>query len=291
MKRALLLLLAASLGLAAPACAIPGMGERPGPASTEENLPPELEGVGFDQKLGAQVPLDLAFRDESGAQVRLGAYFGQRPVLLVLSYFECPMLCTLVLNGVTSALKAVPFAPGEDFEIVTVSFDPREKPELAAKKKANYVELYGKPGAGAAWHFLTGDEPAIQALTSAVGFRYRYDASSNQYAHAAGIMVLTPDGRISRYLFGIEYAPKDIRLALVEASTGKIGSFVDQVLLFCFHYDPESGTYGTAAINLIRAGGVVTLAALALFLIASWRRDRRARAATRMAPTPTTRIS
>ncbi len=287
MKRVLVLLLAASLGLAFSAFAIPGMGERPEPPSTEANLPPELAGVGFDQKLGAQVPLDLVFRDETGAEVQLGRYFGQRPVLLTLSYYECPMLCTLVLNGVTSGLKAVPFAPGEDFEIVTVSFDPREKPDLAARKKANYVELLGRPGAAAGWHFLTGDEPAIAALTGAVGFRYRYDAASNQYAHAAGIMVLTPQGQISRYLFGIEYAPKDIRLALVEASAGKIGSFVDQVLLFCFHYDPETGTYGAAVVNGIRAGGVLTLAAIALFMIGSWRRDRRTRAGARVAPAPT----
>ena len=287
MKRAFVPVLAASLVLAANALAIPGMGERPEPPSNEMNLPPELAGVGFDQKLGAQVPLDLVFREETGAEVALGAYFGQRPVLLILSYYECPMLCTLVLNGVTSGLKAVPFAPGEDFEIVTVSFDPREKPDLAARKKANYVELLGRPGAAAGWHFLTGDEPAIAALTGAVGFRYRYDAASNQYAHAAGIMVLTPQGQISRYLFGIEYAPKDIRLALVEASAGKIGSFVDQVLLFCFHYDPETGRYGAATLNGIRVGGVLTLAALALFMIGSWRRDRRARAGARVNPAPT----
>jgi protein SCO1/2 len=287
MKRAGWLLLAGALSIAASAFAIPGMGDRPEPASTGENLPPELAGVGFDQNLGAQVPLDLVFRDETGAAVELGTYFGRRPVILVLSYYECPMLCTLVLNGLASGLKPVSFAPGEDFEIVTVSFDPREQPELAAKKKANYVELYGRPGAATAWHFLTGEEPAIRALTRAVGFRYRYDAASNQFAHAAGIMVLTPAGQISRYLFGIEYAPKDIRLALVEASAGKIGSFVDQLLLFCFHYDPETGKYGAAAINGIRAGGILTLAALVLYMIGAWRRERRARAGARATPAPT----
>jgi protein SCO1/2 len=263
----------AGMTLALPGSPAPGLGE----VREEKGLPADLEGVGFDQNLGAQVPLDLVFRDESGAEVQLGQYFGERPVLLVLSYYECPMLCTLVLNGVASALKAVPFDPGQDFEIVTVSFDPGEKPPLAAKKKANYVAEYGRAGAETAWHFLTGDEPSIQALTSAVGFRYRYDPKSDQYAHAAGIMVLTPGGQISRYLFGIEYAPKDIRLALVEASAGKIGSFVDQVLLFCYHYDPETGTYGAAAINGIRAGGVLTLVGIGLFMFLSWRRDQRAR--------------
>jgi protein SCO1/2 len=245
------------------------------PAGAEDNLPEALRGVGFDQNLGAPVPLDLDFRDESGAEVILGDYFGERPVILTLVYYECPMLCTLVLNGLVQSLRAVPFDVGKDFEIVTVSFDPTETPALARRSKETYVTSFGRPEAEAGWHFLTGSESAIEALTAAVGFRYTYDPELKQFAHASGIMILTPDGRLARYFFGVEYAPKDVRLGLVEASEGKIGNLIDQVLLFCFHYDPEEGKYGAAAMNGIRAGGVVTLAAIGLYLLRSIRRDRR----------------
>jgi protein SCO1/2 len=253
-------------------------GPPPRPAPPAQTLPPALEGVGFDQRLGERLPLDVHLRDEHGRAVPIGAYFTERPVVLAFVYYECPMLCTLVLNGLTSALKAVPFSPGRDFEIVTVSFDPRDTPALAARKKEHYVAALGAPAAAAGWHFLTGDSAAVRTLTEAAGFRYTYDAERGEFAHASGLLVLTPDGVISRVLYGIEYAPKDVRLALVEAGEGKVGSFVDQLLLFCFHYDPAAGQYGAAVLNLIRAGGLLMLAGLAGFVLVSLRRDRRARA-------------
>jgi len=249
------------------------LAERAIPAS---NLPEALENVGFHQRLGSTLPLDLEFTDEAGTRVPLATYFGQRPVVLTLVYYECPMLCTLVLNGLTSALKAVPFTVGRDFEIVSVSFDPRDTPELARKKKAHYVDELGAPTAESGWHFLTGDSTAIAALTAAAGFRYSYDPERREYAHASGILVLTQDGTISRLLYGIEYAPKDVRLALVEAGEGKIGSVVDELLLYCFHYDPAAGKYGAAVVNLVRTGGVLALAGLAGFIVISIRRERRA---------------
>jgi protein SCO1/2 len=239
-------------------------------------LPPPLRDVGFDQRLGADVPLDLLFRDESGQEIPLGRYFGeQRPVILSLVYYRCPMLCTLVLNGLTSSLKALPFAAGREFEIVTVSFDPRETPALAAAKKAAYLERYGRPEAGEGWHFLTGDEDPIRRLADAVGFRYTYDPELDQYAHASGILVLTPEGKIARVFYGVEYAPRDLRLGLVEASQNRIGTLVDQLLLFCFHYDPAAGKYGAVALNLVRAGGVVTVLGGGLAIASLLRRERR----------------
>ena len=241
-------------------------------------LPAPLQDVGFDQKLGAQVPLDLVFRDESGEETTLGAYVSERPVILSLVYYECPMLCTLVLNGLASSLKAVSFTAGREFEIVTVSFNPRDTPALAAAKKEAYLGRYGRPGAARGWHFLTGEETSIRRLTEAVGFRYTYDQEAGQYAHASGILVLTPEGKIARVFYGIEYAPRDLRLGLVEAGRGEIGTFVDQLLLYCFHYDPAAGKYGAAAINLVRMGGVATVLAggLAIFqMVKRERRDRR----------------
>ena len=279
MTRVLCLVLAAALGLAASAVAIPGMGERPSPASTEENLPPELAGVGFDQKLGVQVPLDLVFRDETGAEVALGTYFGKRPVLLVLSYFECPMLCTLVLNGVTSALKALPFSVGKEFRVVVFSFDPRDTPEKAAGKKRSYVGEYRRAGADADWHFLTGDEAQIRRLTEAIGFRYTWEEASQQYAHATGIVIATPHGRMAQYFYGVDFSPRDLRLALIESSKERIGTVVDQLLLFCFHYDPATGTYSKLALDAVRVGGVLTLAGLATFVLVMLRRDARRRRA------------
>lgn len=238
-------------------------------------LPPTLREVGFDQRLDEQVPLDLEFRDETGRLVRLGDYFTDNPVILVLAYYRCPMLCTEVLNGLARGLLDVSFDIGKEFRVVTVSFDPREQPELAAAKKRTYLDRYGRPGADAGWHFLTGEEGPIQRLTRAVGFRYSYDAARDQFAHASGIMILTPSGKISRYFFDIHYAPRDLRLGLVEASAGKIGSPADQVLLFCFHYDPTVGKYGVAVMNFIRLGGVLTMLVLGIFVGRLWYVERR----------------
>ena len=207
--------------------------------------------------------------------VTLGDYFGRRPVILTLVYYECPMLCTQVLNGLTSALSVMNFTVGKDFDIVTVSFDPGETPELARAKKAAYLERYKRDGAGEGWHFLTGEPREISALTRAVGFRYAYNAEVDQYAHASGMMVLTPDGRLSHYFFGIEYAPRDLRLALIDAGERRIGSAVDQLLLACFHYDPKSGKYSLAIMKLIRMAGIVTLAAIGGVIVLLRRRERR----------------
>lgn len=237
--------------------------------------PAQLRDVGIDQRLNEQVPLDLTFRDETGKTVQLRQYFNDKPVVLILAYYECPMLCTMVLNGALRAFRALSFDVGDEFQVITVSFDPKETPELAAKKKKSYMEAYGRAGAADGWHFLTGDEPAIKALTQAVGFRYKYDPETEQFAHASGIMVLTPQGRLARYFYGIDYGPSDVRLGLVEASEGKIGSPVDAVLLYCFHYDPKTGKYGAVIMNIVRVAGVSTLVILGTFMIVMFRRDRR----------------
>jgi protein SCO1/2 len=246
-----------------------------GPVRADAQLPRSLQGVGFDQKLDAQVPFDLSFRDEAGRAVELGDYFGDRPVILVLAYYRCPMLCTQVLNGLVKALLEVPLDVGRDFNVVTVSFDPRETPELAAAKKKSYLERYGRSGAEAGWHFLTGEQEPITRLTQAVGFRYRYDPVNDQFAHASGIMVLTPRGKVSRYFYDISYSPRDLRLGLVEASNNRIGTASDQVLLFCFHYDPAEGKYGAAVMNFVRLGGVLTVLAVGAFVFVMWRQERR----------------
>ena len=245
-------------------------------AAAQDRTPPGLKGVGIDQKLNGQVPLDLTFRDETGQTVRLGDYFGRRPVVLTLVYYECPMMCTLVLNGLVHTMREIPFTAGDQFDVVTVSFNPRETPALAAAKKRSYLKSYGRAGAEKGWHFLTGDEASIQALTEAAGFRYVYDPDTRQYAHATAIMVLTPEGRLSRYFYGLEYPARDLRLSLVEASGNKIGSPVDQLLLFCFHYDPVAGKYGLAIMNAMRAAGVATALALGLLIFFMFRRERRA---------------
>ncbi|MFQ5599163.1 MAG: SCO family protein [Candidatus Krumholzibacteriia bacterium] len=251
------------------------------PARAQDGIPPQLREVGFDQNLGAQVPLDLVFRDEAGAEVELGRYFGDKPVVLALVYYECPMLCSMVLNGLTSSLRVLKFDIGSDFEVLTISFDPGETPELAAAKKRNYVEEYARPGAAAGWHFLTGGDESIRTLTEAVGFRYVYDPDLDQYAHASGIVVLTPEGRVARYFFGIEYAPKDLRLGLVEAAEGRIGSVVDQVLLYCFRYDPESGTYSAVALNIVRLGGILTVSGIVALILLLRRKGRPPRSSRR----------
>src|SRR5262249_13909256 len=216
----------------------------------QQGLPGPLRDVGIDQKLDQQVPLDLVFRDETGTPVRLGQYFGSKPVILTLVYYECPMLCNQVLNGLDRSLNVLSFDVGNQFNVVTVSFNPRETPELAAAKKESYIRAYQRPGASAGWRFLPRDGASIQALTGAVGFRYAYDAESKQYAHASGIMILTPQGKISRYFYGIEYGPKDLRLGIIEASEGKISTPVDQLLLYCFHYDPATGKYSLTVLNV-----------------------------------------
>jgi protein SCO1 len=233
-------------------------------ASAQTALPKILKNVGFDQRLNEQVPLNLTFVDEQGQRRALGTYFTDRPVVLVLAYYRCPMLCTQVLNGLVLGLRDTGLAIGKDFTVVTVSFDPHDTAETAAAKKASYVRAYGQPEAAAGWHFLTGDRASIDALTRAVGFRYAYDPASDQYAHAAGIVVLTPTGKISRYFYDVHYSGRDLRLGLIEASHNKIGSPIDQILLFCFHYDPTAGKYGAAIMNFIRAGGILTMVGLAI---------------------------
>jgi protein SCO1/2 len=248
-------------------------------ARAQTTRPNILRDVGIDQKLNAQVPLDLEFRDETGKTVTLSDYFHDKPVILTLVYYRCPMLCTLVLNGMVRSLHAINLEPGKDFEIVTVSFDPREGPELAAAKKATYIKEYNRPGGEAGWHFLVGNPESIKRLTEAVGFRYAYDAAHDQYVHASAIMVLTPQARVSKYFYGIDYDPKDLRLGLVDASGNKIGSLSDQILLFCCQYDPATGRYGLAIMNIIRVVGMLTLLALGSFVFLSVRRERRRRRA------------
>jgi protein SCO1/2 len=245
------------------------------PARAQRSPAEVVQLVKFEQRIGAQLPLDATFRDEAGETVRLGQYFGKKPVVLALVYYECPMLCTFVLNGVVKTLRALSFEPGREFEIVVVSFNPRETPELAAQKKQAYLEEYKKVHTWRGWHFLTGDEASIQAVTQAAGFQYVYDAKDNQFAHASGIVVAKPDGTLFRYFFGIEYAPRDLRLALIEASTEKIGTPVDQVLLYCFHYDPKTGKYGLLITRVIRLAGSATVLALGAFLLLAFRRERR----------------
>ena len=241
-------------------------------------LPPVLRNVGIDQKLNQQVPLDLAFRDEAGDVVRLGDYFGSKPVILMLVYYECPMLCSTALNGLLESLKQLKFDVGKQFEVLTVSFDPTEKPSLAAAKKALYVGTYGRPGAADGWHFLTGDQDSIHRLTEAVGFRYNYDPSIKQYVHATGLIVLTPQGRIARYFYGIQYPAGTLRLGLVEASQGKIGSPVDEVLLYCCQYDPETGKYSLIIARVLKIGAAFTVLSLGGLLFVMFRSEVSARA-------------
>jgi protein SCO1/2 len=233
-----------------------------------------LSKIGIDQRLNEPVPLGLPFVDETGKDVKLGDYFGKRPVLLAMVYYECPMLCTQVLNGVTGALKTMNFDVGREFDVVAVSINPREGPGLAAAKKQSYVERYGRPQTADGWHFLTGREENIRALANAVGFRYVYDEDTRQYAHGAGVELITPKGVIARYFYGIEYSGRDIRLGIIEASEERIGSPIDSVLLLCFHYDPATGTYGATVMTMVRAGGVLTMIGFAVFLVVAVRRER-----------------
>jgi len=238
------------------------------------------EDVGIDQKLNAQLPLDAVFRDEQGDSVRLAQYFGSMPVVLSLVYYQCPMLCTQVLNGMVDGFKGLGLRPGRDFQVVTVSIDPTETPALARDKKEGYLAAYGQPDAARGWHFLTGDEPSIERLAASVGFRYLYDAKNKQYAHAAGIMIATPAGRVSHYLLGIEYSPKDLRFALMDASQGRIGSVVDKLVLLCYHYDPTTGKYSLVIANIFRGAGAVTLIGLGGYVFFLHRRSKRKRMKT-----------
>jgi protein SCO1/2 len=235
--------------------------------------PSPLKKVGIDQKLNSQVPLSLKFKDETGKTVRLGDFFGKRPVILAPVYYECPMLCTQILNGLVRSLKAVTFNPGQEFEVVVFSFDARDTTALAAAKKDSYLKRYDRAGTAAGWHFLTGDPDAIKELTSAIGFRFVWDPHTTQFAHASAVMVVTPEGRVSKYYYGIEYAPKDIRLGLIEAAQNKIGTPVDQLLLFCYHWDPTTGKYTATAMSLLRVAGGATVLFLGGFVIIMLRRD------------------
>jgi len=251
-------------------------GVRPDPALPSNQVPTALSKVSFEQRLNEQLPLGLQFKDESGRTVKLGEYFGRKPVVLTFVYYECPMLCTQVLNGLESALRVINESIGNEFDVITVSFDPKETPVLASGKKKAYLERYKRPSAEQGWHFLTGDQASIDALTKAAGFNYSWDEASHQFAHASGIVVATPAGKLSRYFFGIDYSPRDVKLALIESSNEKIGTLAERLLLYCFHYDPATGHYGWVAMRAVRVGGAVTLLALFGFVFVSIRRDHRA---------------
>lgn len=237
-------------------------------------MPEPLDEVRFDQRLGGPLPLDAVFADEAGREVALQDYFADRPVVLALVYYGCPMLCNLVMDGIAKSLGVISLDPGRDFEVVVVSFDPGETPAMAQQAKAKTLERYGRPQTAAGWHFLTGDEATISRLADAVGFRFVYDPASDEYAHASGIVVATPDGVINQYYYGIDYPPKDVRLALVEASERRIGTLVDQLLLYCYRYDPSLGRYTAVAMRAVRLAGVVFVLGLLTFLLVMWRRER-----------------
>jgi len=261
----------------------PLYGERPGSGSVSSGLPKVLKSVGIDQRLNEQIPLDAVFKDEQGRDVRIGQFFNGKPVVLSLVYYTCPMLCNQVLNGMLGSFRQVSFNIGEQYDVVTVSFDPRETPDLAAAKKSTYIQAYHRPGAEANWHFLTGDEANIKRLTEAVGFRYAWDEQTKQFAHASGIMVLTPEGKLARYFYGIEYPSKDLRLGLVEASQNKIGTPVDALMLYCYHYDPATGKYGAVVMNILRlAGGATLFLIVGMILILRKRGNRAGQVANEM---------
>jgi len=229
--------------------------------------PPGLKHVGIEQNLNEQIPSNLTFRDETGKTVQLSDYFGKRPMILNLVYYQCPMLCSEVLSGLTSAMRILKFDVGKDYDVLTISFDPKETPEMAAAKKAEYLKRYGRAGAAEGWHFLTGPQSSIDALTKAAGYQYEYDVNTGQYAHATAIMVLTPEGKIAQYYYGVEFAPKDLRLGLVQASQGKIGTVVDEVLLYCYHYNPDTGKYGAVISRVLKLAAGATIFFLGTFLV------------------------
>jgi protein SCO1/2 len=272
------LLTAALIGLAAATGGaqsnVPGV--NPAASAPSTQMPTVLSEVRFDQRLNEPLPLDATFRDEEGRTVRLGDYFGQKPVILAFVYYECPMLCTQVLNGLTTSLTVLDETVGREFDVVAISFDARETPALANGKKKSHLDRYKRPDSAPGWHFLTGDESSIKAVTQAAGFHYVWDDKTQQFAHPSGIVVATPDGKLSRYFFGIEYAPRDVKFALVESSAGRIGNAIDQLLLYCYHYDPATGSYGFVAMGAVRIGGALTVLALVGFVVMSIRRDMRA---------------
>lgn len=244
---------------------------------TTTGLPPALDKVGIEQKLGDRLPLDTEFKDENGKIVKLGDYFGKRPVVLALVYYDCPMLCNQVLNGLTGSLKGMSFEAGKDFDVIALSFDAREneKPDLAKNKKASYMERYAHPGTEGGWHFLTGTQESIDKVTKAAGFSYKWDEKSQQFAHAGGIMITTADGTLARYLYGIDYAPKDLKFALMESAENKVGNPAEQLLLYCYHYDPSTGKYGLSILRIMRLGGIATVLGLGAMVFVFWRRNKR----------------
>jgi len=253
-----------------PGPSSPLYGARTEAGRSSTGLPTALRDVKIEQKLDQQLPLDLVFRDESGQSVKLGQYFGQKPVVLAFVYYDCPMLCTQVLNSMVTSFRVLPFQIGNEFDVVTVSFDPRETSTIAAAKKKVYVDFLPakmRAGASSGWHFLTGDQESIAKLTDAAGFRYHYDEATKQFAHASGIMVTTPQGKLSRYFYGIDYPARDLRLGLIESSENKIGSPVDQLLLYCYHYDPATGKYGAAVMKVMRVAGVITMLGIVAMLL------------------------
>lgn len=261
-------------GVPQPNSPLYGGGANAGQAST--GLPPVLKKVGIDQHLNEQLPLDAVFKDEQGRDVRLGQFFNGKPVVLSLVYYQCPMLCNQVMNGMLGSFRQISFNVGEQFEVVTVSFDPNETPALAAAKKQTYVAGYNRANGAAGWHFLTGDAANIKRLADAVGFRYTWDEQTKQFAHASGIMIATPEGKLARYYYGIDYPPKDLRLSLVEASANKIATPVDALMLYCYHYDPSTGKYGVVIMNVMRVAGVITIILIVglLFLLRKISRRR-----------------
>ncbi len=244
-----------------------GQGMTKGIMSPPANVrPPGLQNVGIEQHLDEQIPADLNFRDETGKPVRLGDYFGKKPMILNLVYYNCPMLCGEVLSGLESSLRVLKFDVGKEFDVLTISFDPRETPDMATKKKAEFLKRYGRAGAAQGWHFLTGPQESIDALTKAAGFQYQYDPKTGQFAHATAIMILTPEGKIAQYYYGVEYAPKDLRLGLIQASANRIGTLADQVLLYCYHYDPTTGKYGAIISRVLKLAGIATLLGLGILM-------------------------
>jgi protein SCO1 len=239
------------------------------------NVPPQFKDVTFKQQLGKKLPLDVRFKDEAGQSVALGDYFGKKPVVLAFVYYQCPMLCTQVMNGISSALKVLPYTAGQQFDIVLISFDPRDTPEAANAKKRAHLDHWAAKSTASGWHFLTGDDAAIAQVTAAAGFTYQWDAQTQQFAHVSGVLVATADGTLSRYFYGVEFSPKDLRLALVDSSNGRVGSVVDELLLYCYQYDPSHGKYGAAFMNIMRLGGVLTMIFIGGFILMMRRRETR----------------
>jgi protein SCO1 len=239
------------------------------------NLPPDLSGIGIEQRLNAQIPLDMTFRDESGASVQLRSFFGSKPVVLAPVYYRCPMLCSQILSGVVAGLRPLSLKPGRDFDVVAISFDPADTPAEAMLKRTQYSHSYSSRAGVNGWHFLVGSQAAITPVMQAIGFHYRWDPVHKMFIHASGVMIATPEGRVARYLYGVEYEPKDLKLSLVEASHNRIGSAVDQILLFCYHYDPKTGKYGAVVLGSLKIGAIFLLIAMSVGLFFLWRRDLR----------------